>query len=149
MWLNEETAAPQNPGEEPPDRDLVRLARDGFEEARVDGVLVPVSPTPTLGRYQEHDIEVVVDRLVVREGIEQRLADSLETALALADGRAGDPGLFPQRSQGHRYRGAYRSAATGSRHPAGQDRRRRRRCKMAAELQAAEERLLFSTDTAH
>ena len=47
-----------------------------------------LSDVPKLARYEAHTIEVVVDRLVLRPGIERRLTDSLETALKLADGVA-------------------------------------------------------------
>ncbi|HEX2275255.1 MAG TPA: excinuclease ABC subunit UvrA, partial [Acidimicrobiales bacterium] len=82
---------------------LEELAAQGFVRARVDGELVdlggPAADRPRLARYETHTIEVVVDRLVRREGIERRLTDSMETALRLADGvaeveivpRDGDP----------------------------------------------------------
>jgi len=67
---------------------LEDLARQGFARARVDGELVDLSERSglRLARYETHTIEVVVDRLVARPGIAQRLTDSLETALRLADG---------------------------------------------------------------
>lgn len=58
----------------------------GFARARVDGDVVQLNAPPTLEKKLKHDIEVVIDRLVVREGIKQRLTDSVETALGLADG---------------------------------------------------------------
>ena len=69
---------------------LEDLAKQGFARARVDGEVVELSTTdmPKLDRYVQHTIEVVVDRLVQREGIERRLTDSLETALRLAEGVA-------------------------------------------------------------
>ncbi|AMM32626.1 excinuclease ABC subunit A [Sinomonas atrocyanea] len=63
------------------------LAAKGYSRARVDGSLVQLSEPPKLGKQFKHTIEVVVDRLVVKEGIRQRLADSVETALGLAEGR--------------------------------------------------------------
>ncbi|MDP9886136.1 excinuclease ABC subunit A [Sinomonas atrocyanea] len=63
------------------------LAAKGYSRARVDGSLVQLSDPPKLGKQFKHTIEVVVDRLVVKEGIRQRLADSVETALGLAEGR--------------------------------------------------------------
>ncbi|WP_428985722.1 excinuclease ABC subunit UvrA [Sinomonas terricola] len=63
------------------------LAAKGYARARVDGELVQLSEAPKLGKQFKHTIEVVVDRLVVKEGIRQRLADSVETALGLAEGR--------------------------------------------------------------
>jgi excinuclease ABC subunit A len=63
------------------------LTAKGYSRARVDGELVQLSDPPKLGKQFKHAIEVVVDRLVVKEGISQRLTDSVETALGLAEGR--------------------------------------------------------------
>ena len=57
----------------------------GFIRARVNGAVVELAAAPKLRKNFKHDVEVVVDRLIVRPGIEQRLAESFETALALAD----------------------------------------------------------------
>ncbi|MBC7297962.1 MAG: excinuclease ABC subunit UvrA, partial [Demequina sp.] len=62
------------------------LQQQGFARARVDGESVQLSDAPTLEKKLKHSIEVVVDRLVARDGVRQRLADSVETALKLADG---------------------------------------------------------------
>ncbi|MDQ4132020.1 MAG: excinuclease ABC subunit UvrA [Actinomycetota bacterium] len=70
---------------------LEELASQGFVRARVDGEvweLAELRGKPRLARYEMHTIEVIVDRLVRRDGIERRLTDSLETALRLADGVA-------------------------------------------------------------
>src|SRR5450631_700669 len=69
---------------------LKELATQGFTRARVDGELHELGSdlTGRLARYEQHTIEVVVDRLVRRAGIERRLTDSLETALRLAEGVA-------------------------------------------------------------
>ncbi len=65
------------------------LATEGFARALVDGELIELDgELPELARYETHDIQVIVDRLVRREGIERRLTDSMETALRLADGMA-------------------------------------------------------------
>ena len=64
------------------------LAKRGFQRLKVDGALYDIEDAPKLDKKKKHDIEVVVDRLVVRDGLEQRLADSFETALGLADGLA-------------------------------------------------------------
>ncbi|GAA4633279.1 excinuclease ABC subunit UvrA [Actinoallomurus vinaceus] len=58
----------------------------GFSRARVDGNLVRLDEAPKLKKYEKHDIEVVVDRLSVKEGSRRRLADSIETALGLTGG---------------------------------------------------------------
>ncbi|MFD1211474.1 excinuclease ABC subunit UvrA [Arthrobacter sp. GCM10027362] len=63
------------------------LSTKGYSRAKVDGKLVQLSDPPKLGKQFKHTIEVVVDRLVAKDGIRQRLADSVETALELADGR--------------------------------------------------------------
>src|SRR4051812_215609 len=69
---------------------LEELAGQGFTRARIDGEVVELSDRKQtdLARYENHTIEVVVDRLVRRPGIERRLTDSLETALRLAEGVA-------------------------------------------------------------
>ncbi len=67
---------------------LADLATQGFARARVDGEVRDLTESFDLARYEQHTIEVVVDRLVKRDGIERRLTDSLETALRLADGVA-------------------------------------------------------------
>ena len=53
---------------------------------RVDGEIIDVNEVPNLDKNKNHTIEVVIDRLVIKEGIETRLADSIETALQLAEG---------------------------------------------------------------
>ncbi|MEW6553076.1 MAG: excinuclease ABC subunit UvrA [Actinomycetota bacterium] len=65
---------------------LSEVRRKGFARARVDGELLDLEDDIRLERYQRHDIEVVVDRLVIKEGVRRRLADSLETALNLGEG---------------------------------------------------------------
>lgn len=67
---------------------LSDLAQQGFSRARIDGEVMELSEAIRLERYETHTIEVVVDRLVKRDGIERRLTDSLETALRLAEGVA-------------------------------------------------------------
>ncbi|MCR6494738.1 excinuclease ABC subunit UvrA [Cellulomonas sp. P24] len=62
------------------------LQSKGFARARVDGEVVQLSEPPTLEKKLKHDIEVVVDRLVARDGVQRRLTDSVETALGLAGG---------------------------------------------------------------
>ncbi|MGH2705106.1 MAG: excinuclease ABC subunit UvrA [Actinomycetota bacterium] len=64
------------------------LAKQGFARAKVDGKLIDLAEKIRLDRYYTHDIDVVVDRLVRREGMERRLTDSIETALGLANGIA-------------------------------------------------------------
>ncbi len=69
-------------------RELADLQKRGFQRVKIDGELYEIEEAPPLDKKRKHDIEVVVDRLIVREGIETRLADSFETALHLADGLA-------------------------------------------------------------
>lgn len=63
------------------------LTAKGYSRARVDGEPIQLSDPPKLGKQFKHSIEVVVDRLVVKSGMSQRLTDSIETALGLAEGR--------------------------------------------------------------
>jgi len=67
---------------------LKELSREGFSRARIDGEVRDLTEDIRLDRYFQHTIEVVVDRLVAKDGIQRRLTDSLETALRLAEGVA-------------------------------------------------------------
>jgi excinuclease ABC subunit A len=67
---------------------LSDLAKQGFARARIDGEVRELTEEIKLDRYYQHTIEVVVDRLVRKEGMEQRLTQSLETALTLTEGTA-------------------------------------------------------------
>jgi excinuclease ABC subunit A len=67
---------------------LADLAGQGFARAIIDGELHELTETRELARYEQHTIQIVVDRLVKKDGIERRLTDSLETALRLAEGVA-------------------------------------------------------------
>jgi excinuclease ABC subunit A len=67
---------------------VAELVRDGFSRARIDGEVRDLTDDLDLARYEQHTIEVVVDRLVRSEGMERRLTDSMETALQLGDGSA-------------------------------------------------------------
>ncbi|MGW9992723.1 MULTISPECIES: excinuclease ABC subunit UvrA [Staphylococcus] len=62
------------------------IGKKGYVRLRVDGEIVDVNEVPELDKNKNHTIEVVVDRLVVKDGIETRLADSIETSLELAEG---------------------------------------------------------------
>ena len=67
-------------------KDLQDLQKRGFQRVKVDGKLYEIDETPALNKKVKHDIEVVVDRLVVKAGLGNRIADSVETALGLTDG---------------------------------------------------------------
>ena len=69
-------------------KEFLDLRKQGFQRVKVNGEFYELDEPPTLDKKFRHDIDVVVDRIVVREGLETRLADSLRTALDLADGIA-------------------------------------------------------------
>ena len=69
-------------------KEFIELRKQGFQRVKVDGEFHDLDEPPTLDKKFRHDIDVVVDRIVVRKGLETRLADSLRTALDLADGIA-------------------------------------------------------------
>ncbi|VEN72900.1 ATPase and DNA damage recognition protein of nucleotide excision repair excinuclease UvrABC [Candidatus Desulfarcum epimagneticum] len=64
-----------------------RLRKDGFARVKVDGEIFSIDEIPKLDKNKKRDIDVVVDRLVIKDGIRNRLADSIELALAQSDGR--------------------------------------------------------------
>ena len=69
-------------------KEFIDLRKQGFQRVKVDGTFFELEDVPTLEKNLRHNIDVVVDRIVVRAGIETRLADSFRTALNLADGIA-------------------------------------------------------------
>ncbi|MCC6913120.1 MAG: excinuclease ABC subunit UvrA, partial [Rhodospirillaceae bacterium] len=69
-------------------KELQELQKKGFQRVKVDGALYEIGEVPALNKKLKHDIEVVVDRVVVKDGVQSRLADSLEAALGLAEGIA-------------------------------------------------------------
>ena len=69
-------------------KEIAELMKQGFQRLKVDGDYYEIADAPALDKKYKHDIDVVVDRIVVREDIATRLADSFETALKLADGLA-------------------------------------------------------------
>ncbi|SEH86239.1 excinuclease ABC subunit UvrA [Paracoccus alkenifer] len=70
------------------EKELLELRKKGFQRVKIDGAFHELDTPPVLDKKFRHDIDVVVDRIVVREGLETRLADSLRTALDLAAGIA-------------------------------------------------------------
>ena len=69
-------------------KEFADLMKRGFQRVKVDGAFYEIPDVPALNKKVKHDIEVVVDRIIIKKGIESRLADSFETALDLADGIA-------------------------------------------------------------
>jgi excinuclease ABC subunit A len=67
-------------------KELQDMRKRGFQRVRIDGEMHDIDEAPALDKKLKHDIEIVVDRIVVREGLGNRLADSLETALDLGEG---------------------------------------------------------------
>ncbi|MEX1661721.1 excinuclease ABC subunit UvrA [Thioclava sp. 15-R06ZXC-3] len=86
-------------------KEFVELRKQGFQRVKVNGAFYELEDPPTLDKKFRHNIDVVVDRVVVREGMETRLADSFRTALDLADGiaifedapREAEEGAEPER----------------------------------------------------
>ncbi len=84
-------------------KEFKKLMRDGFVRVRVDGEMRDISEEIVLDKQKRHNIDVVVDRLVIKEGIRKRLRDSLETAAHLGDGlvqvdiQGGEEILFSER----------------------------------------------------
>ena len=69
-------------------KEFAELQKKGFQRVKVDGEYYEIADVPALNKKIKHDIEVVVDRIVIKAGLESRLAESFETALELADGIA-------------------------------------------------------------
>src|SRR4051812_970214 len=67
-------------------KEFADLQKRGFQRVRIDGKIYEIGEVPNLNKKLKHDIEVVVDRLAVKPGLETRIADSVETALGLAEG---------------------------------------------------------------
>ena len=69
-------------------KELLEWQKAGYTRVRIDGEFYAIEEAPALDKKYKHDIEVVVDRIVVKDGIQTRLADSFEQALKLAEGLA-------------------------------------------------------------
>ncbi len=67
-------------------KEIENLQKQGYQRIKIDGQIYDIEEVPSLNKNQKHDIEVVIDRIVVKEGIAERLAQSFETALKLGDG---------------------------------------------------------------
>ncbi|KAB2691642.1 excinuclease ABC subunit UvrA [Brucella pseudogrignonensis] len=85
-------------------KELAELQKKGFQRVKVDGTFYEIADVPALDKKYKHDIDVVVDRVVVRADLSTRLADSLETCLKLAEGLAiaefADKPLPPEETAG-------------------------------------------------
>lgn len=85
-------------------KELAELRAKGFQRVKIDGTLYEIDETPALDKKIKHDIEIVVDRIIVRPDLGNRLADSVETALKMADGllivenaESGEQTLFSEK----------------------------------------------------
>ena len=67
-------------------KELENLQKQGYQRVKIDGKIYDLEDTPELNKNQKHNIEVVIDRIIVKEGIAERLSQSFETALKLSDG---------------------------------------------------------------
>jgi len=82
-----QVCAPLVRGQKGEHRDiLVRVQREGFVRVRIDGLVYDIKNIPHLDKNKKHDIAAVVDRLILKDGVRIRLADSIETALKVGDG---------------------------------------------------------------
>jgi excinuclease ABC subunit A len=106
-------------------KELAQWQKDGYTRVRIDGEFYAIEEAPALDKKYKHDIEVVVDRIVVKDGIQQRLAESFEAALKLADGLAfvdlADgvvPGREDEAATGGALKGAMKGAMKGTGLPA-------------------------------
>ncbi|MCW5697762.1 MAG: excinuclease ABC subunit UvrA [Bauldia sp.] len=98
-------------------KEMADLLKQGFQRVKIDGAFHEIADAPALDKKLKHDIDVVVDRIVVRPDIAQRLAESLETALRLADGIAvaefADSGAGPAKPRAKKAKAADDAPATG------------------------------------
>ncbi len=102
-------------------KEMAEWQKAGFTRVRVDGEMYPIEEAPALDKKFKHDIEVVVDRLAIKQGLETRLADSFETALKLAEGLAYidlADGVVPKELGGRDDEGAAGGAMKGTGIPA-------------------------------
>ncbi|MEG2314434.1 MAG: excinuclease ABC subunit A, partial [Brevundimonas sp.] len=76
-------------------KEIAEWQRQGFQRLKIDGELYAIEDAPALDKKFKHDIDIVVDRIVTKDGLEGRYADSLQTALGLADGLAVAEWLKP------------------------------------------------------
>jgi excinuclease ABC subunit A len=108
-------------------KEFLELRKQGFQRVKVDGEFYELDAPPTLDKKFRHDIDVVVDRIVVREGLETRLADSFRTALDLADGIAVLE-TAPKEGEGDPERITFSAKTSPARSPASPSPRSSRAC---------------------
>ena len=99
-------------------KELAEYLKKGFQRVKIDGTFYELAEAPTLDKKFPHDIDVVVDRIVVRPDLAQRLAESFETALKLAEGLAvieyaDAPAAAPPRTRRRPQRSTTRAARNG------------------------------------
>src|SRR5437899_1283075 len=82
-------------------KQMMQMVKEGFTRAIVNGDMVELASPPALDKQKKHTIDIVIDRLVVKDGIEQRLADSLETATRVAKGLVKIKYQGPHPASGH------------------------------------------------
>ena len=91
---------------------LEQIRKDGYVRVKIDGTVYDINDVPKLDKKLKHSIDVVIDRLVIKEGIDSRLTDSLETAFALGDGLA-KVDILPDRDAAEENIPAEKNAANG------------------------------------
>ena len=91
---------------------LEQIRKDGYVRVKIDGTVYDINDVPKLDKKLKHSIDVVIDRLVIKEGIDSRLTDSLETAFALGDGLA-KVDILPDRDAAEENISAEKKAANG------------------------------------
>lgn len=91
---------------------LEQIRKDGYVRVKIDGTVYDINDVPKLDKKLKHSIDVVIDRLVIKEGIDSRLTDSLEAAFALGDGLA-KVDILPDRDAAEENISAEKKAANG------------------------------------
>ena len=91
---------------------LEQIRKDGYVRVKIDGTVYDINDVPKLDKKLKHSIDVVIDRLVIKEGIDSRLTDSLEAAFALGDGLA-KVDILPDRDAAEENIPAEKKAANG------------------------------------
>jgi excinuclease ABC subunit A len=131
-------------------KELAEYLKKGFQRVKIDGAFHEIASAPALDKKFNHDIDVVVDRVVVRPDIAQRLAESFEQALKLTDGVAvvefadAPPSASPAASGGAAGTGATNAPAPDAALQAGKKSRMPKETKLAAAAASDAQRIVFS-----